>query len=498
MFAPSTLIWLVLGGLMQVFGFGLWIIPLTAWFVHLFMLRFSRGVKPLPGALSIWLTFFIANSMANRGSTHVMPIPLYLAVMGLVSGLFVLPYLVDRLVKPRLPGFVSTLLFPSAWVTMELVNSRVNPYGTWSSIAYTQYGNLPLMQLASVTGIAGITFLVAWFGSVGNWAWEANFNWTAVKRGVLIYAGVWSGIMLGGGARLAFAPSDVRAVRMATIGTPAVYTAEAEELAYRLLFDPEIPAEERDKVLQIFSAEQDWFLESAEREARAGARIVAWNETGVHVLDTDEDAFLERASAVARQEGIYLMMGVGPAHPGRFPAGENKAILVTPSGEVAFTYFKTRLVPIADTGYTVAGDGRIPTADTPYGRLASAICYDMDFPDHIRQVGRSQVDVLFAPSADWQAVGPTHSLMAEFRAIENGVSLVRPARWGVHSGVDPYGRTLARMDEFTPEQLAMVAQVPVRGVRTIYARVGDLFAWLCVAGLVGAIAWGTLRKRQVI
>ncbi len=493
----TSLVWLALGGLLQVFGFGLWTIPAAAWVVQLFMLRFSRRVKPLAGALSIWLAFFIANSIANTGSTHVMPLALYLAVMGLVSGLFVLPYLADRLIARRLPGFVSTLVFPVAWVTMELINSRLNPYGTWSSIAYTQYGNLPLMQLVSVTGIAGITFLIAWFGSVGNWVWEGNFNWATVKRGVLIYVGVWSLVILGGGARLAFAPSEGEAVRMATIGTPAFYTAQAEELAYRLMLDPQLSTEDREKILRIFREEQDWFLESARREARAGAKIVAWNETGTLVLDTDEDAFLKRAREVARQEQVYLVMGVGTAHPGKWPAGDNKTVLITPAGEVAFTYFKTRLVPGSDTSYAVPGDGHIPTADTPYGRIASAICYDMDFPDHIVQVGRADVDVLFAPSADWRAVGPTHSLMAEFRAIENGVSLVRPARWGVHSAVDPYGRTLAKMDEFTPEQLVMVAQVPVRGVRTVYSRIGDLFAWLCVAGLLGAIAWGIQRTRQM-
>jgi apolipoprotein N-acyltransferase len=493
----TSLVWLALSGLLQIFGFGLYTIPLAAWLVHLFMLRFSRGVKPLAGALSIWLTFFIANSIANTGSTHVMPYALYFSVIGLVSALFVLPYLADRLVAPRLSGFVSTLVFPVAWVTMELINSRLNPYGTWSSIAYTQYGNLPLMQLASVTGIAGITFLICWFGSVGNWAWESNFNWATVKRGVLIYAGVWSLVMLVGGARLAFAPSDVKAVRMATIGTPAIFTAEAEELAYRFLFDVKIPTKEREQVLQIFRAEQDWFLESAQREARARAKIVAWNETGLLVLDTDEEAFLKRAKEVAREEQVYLLMGVGAAHPGKWPAADNKTVLITPSGEVAFTYFKTRLVPGTDTSYAVPGDGQIPIADTPYGRFASVICYDMDFPDHVIQVGRAGVDVLFAPSADWQEVGPTHSLMAEFRAIENGVSLVRPARWGVHSAVDPYGRTLARMDEFTSEQLVMVAQVPINGVRTIYSYIGDLFAWLCVAGLLIAIAWAVRRSRQM-
>ena len=54
------------------------------------------------------------------------------------------------------------------------------------------------------------------------------------------------------------------------------------------------------------------------------------------------------------------------------------------------------------------------------------------------------------------------------------------------------------MDEFNVEQRVMVAQVPVNsGVRTLYARIGDLFAWLCVAGLVGAMAWAVLHSRQM-
>ena len=75
--------------------------------------------------------------------------------------------------------------------------------------------------------------------------------------------------------------------------------------------------------------------------------------------------------------------------------------------------------------------------------------------------------------------------------------MVRPARWGISSAVDAYGCTLATMDEFTAEQRLMVAQVPVRGVRTIYRRIGGLFAWLCVAGLLGTIACGIQRSRQM-
>jgi len=80
--------------------------------------------------------------------------------------------------------------------------------------------------------------------------------------------------------------------------------------------------------------------------------------------------------------------------------------------------------------------------------------------------------------------------MVVFRAVENGVCMLRAARWGLSSAVDPLGRTLATMDDSLAAQKAMVAQLPTAGVSTIYSRIGDLFAWLCVAGLLGTIAWG--------
>jgi hypothetical protein len=219
MFPVQFLIWLALGGLLQLFGFGKWMIPAAAWLVPVFLLHFARGVDPLAGALGIWLVLWIAIAVANQDVIRVPRVG-YFGVTALIAALAMLAYLADRLIAPHLPGFTSTLVFPLAWVTIELVNSRANPLGTWGAVAYTQYGNLPLMQLASVIGIWGIAFLINWFGSVVNWAWANNFNWTIVQNGVLFYAGVFGLVMLWGGARIAFASSNIQTVRIAGIGWP--------------------------------------------------------------------------------------------------------------------------------------------------------------------------------------------------------------------------------------------------------------------------------------
>jgi apolipoprotein N-acyltransferase len=486
MFTAQSLVWLALGGLLQLFGFGKRMIPAAAWLVPVFLLHFARNVDPVVGALGIWLVLWIALAVANYDVIRV-PGVAYLGVTALIAAVWMLPYLADRLLAPQAPGFASTLVFPLAWVTAELISSRTNPFGTWGAVAYTQYGNLPLMQLASVAGMAGIAFLIAWFGSVVNWVWDNNFNWGIVQIGALLYAGVLGAVLLWGGARLAFARSNFKTVRVAVIGWPEDMLPMSEMMR---VYAPALSDAERESLRRSFGDVQDWFLENARREARAGAKIILWAENNVMVFKEDEAAFTERAKQLAREEQVYLLMGIANIRLGDRKPTELKVLPVNPSGEIAYTYLKSRLVPGLEASKSPAGDGQIRTEDTEYGRIAAAICYDLDFPDLIHQVGRAKADMFLAPASDWQAIDSLHFQMAVFRAIENGVAMVRPSRWGLSGAVDAYGRTLATMDHFTAEQRVMVAQVPTRGVRTVYACVGDLFAWLCVAGLIASIGTG--------
>ena len=130
------------------------------------------------------------------------------------------------------------------------------------------------------------------------------------------------------------------------------------------------------------------------------------------------------------------------------------------------------------------GDGLVPVVATPLGRLASAICFDADFPDFIRQAGQAQADLMIVVANESKAYKELHVQMAAFRAIENGMPMVRPAASGISSAIDPWGRMLAFADYFAPGDRTMTAQVPIGRARTLYPYVGDLFAWSCVVALV--------------
>jgi apolipoprotein N-acyltransferase len=238
-------------------------------------------------------------------------------------------------------------------------------------------------------------------------------------------------------------------------------------------------------------------LTRSQREASAGARIVVWPECGADILQEDEPALLAQAAGLAQKTHIYLDMGLCVLTR-QAPHVQDKAILIDPQGRVIWSYDKARPVPGLDK--SLPGDGKAPTVDTPYGRISNVICFDGDFPYLSRQAGQAHVDLMLVPSNDWREVDPWHTQDITFRAIENGFSLVRQTSNGLAMAVDYEGRVLASSDYFATGEQVMIAPVPVKGVQTIYALVGDLFAWLCIAGLfvLAAFALVQARKRQAI
>jgi apolipoprotein N-acyltransferase len=493
---PKTppFVWLLAGGVLTAFSQGRAPLPVAAWLGPVFLLRFMRLTRPSLGLPLLGLVLFGAAGIANRGVLPLSALP-YFAVMAAGAALSTLPYLTDRGLSSSSAGFLFTLAFPVTWVTVEFLTGRIALKATWGAAAYTQYGDLPLMQLASVTGIWGISFLIAWFGSVVNWAWDRNLEGVAVRAGLLGYAGVLSLVMLGGAARLALAPSDLKSVRVAVISWPSE-TVDAEQMM-RVIHSPASDGL-REGFRQGSARLQEWFVDNTRREARAGARIAVWPETNLLVLQQDETAFLQRAQALARDEGIYLLMGMGTVHLGESRPLENKAVLIDPWGQIAFSYRKSRPAPGGEADAMVPGDGRLPVCATSYGRVSAAICYDMDFPSLLRQAGQAGAELLLVPANDWALIKHLHFRMAVFRAVENGVSMVRATSSGVSGVVDPWGRTVALSDHFSPGVRVLIAQVPVAHAPTLYARVGNLFAWCCIVSLVIMAAWTILRARGVL
>jgi len=357
---------------------------------------------------------------------------------------------------------VGTLVFPAAYVALETLTQFGSPFGSWGAFAYTQFAVKPLIQLASITGIAGISFLILWIAPVMH---------ARSRRVWIVYATITVAVFAFGFLRLR-SNDAIDTVRIAAI-TPRIptYTVRGDAanapIAAALQSvrkKQQLPNEGWTAFRTRAKAIEQELLNVAEAEARNGAKIVVWSEGAGVVERGDEAAMLARAGEVARRTSAYLAMSYLVLDAKGSATFENKNVLVDPRGVVVWTYQKAHPVPGMEA--CVPGDGRIPVAPTPYGRVATAICFDMDFPQLIAQVN---ADVMLVPADDWREISPRHSQMAAFRAIEQGFSLVRSTSSGTSLATDRFGRVTASRDYFAGARV-MRADVPRHGAPTIYSR----------------------------
>lgn len=199
-------VWLVLGVILGLFSFGQWAIPMTPWLSIMFYIRFMHTQPPFRAYVMLTLVGMIAPYVhfvcLELVPTSMFPPRMLYGMIILGPLLGNLTYLADRLMAPRLRGLAASLVFPVAFTAWEFILMRNNPMGDFGTLAYTQYSNLPLMQCVSVTGLAGLTFLITWFGASVNWIWERSFSGPAVRRCAVVYGTVMALVLLYGGGRL--------------------------------------------------------------------------------------------------------------------------------------------------------------------------------------------------------------------------------------------------------------------------------------------------------
>jgi apolipoprotein N-acyltransferase len=467
-------------------------VPPLAWIALTVLLHGTRSMRVAAGAGVSWLALFLSFALTRRGAMP-MPAPAYYVVAALDAAAMTLPFVIDRAAVGRLDrmAWMSTLIFPLALTVAEFLRARLTPAGNWQALANSQYGVLSLMQLAALVGMSGITFLIAWTASTAEFVWRARVAWHDVRGPFLVCGSVVLATLVIGTLRIATAPAAPRTMRVATVNRPADLFAPGEMTR---IAEGRIPDQERAAIDGKLARLHDWFLDSSRREARAGAKLIAWPEQNLLIWSRDEPAFLERAKRLATDERVYLAMGMGTIHVGEPHPFENKLLLIDPSGAILVSHVKTRPVPGWEAGIMRPGEGPLPVVSTPEGRIAAAICYEADLPGLIGRAGREHADIGVIVVNDWRAVKDSHFQMHAFRAIENGMAVVRPAASGVSAAFDPWGRVLGVADFFASGDRTMIAQVPVGGVRTLYARIGDLFAWSCLVALGIALVAAVVRQ----
>ena len=379
-------------------------------------------------------------------------------------------------------GARAILWTPVFWVTSELGRLHLFTGFPWELLGYSQAEVLPVAQLASVTGVLGLSALVALvngalaFGAVA--AGRRRWCPLAVALGVVA---VCVGLRM---ARLA-------AGRLLHSGTAIRVAAVQGNIAQDEKWVPERAERNLGRYLDLTEIAVD-----------AGASLVVWPEASTpFVFELDPRA--ELVKALVRERRVHLLFGTTdvarPSPPGHASPAPyyNAAVMLDPRGETAGVYRKQHLVPwgeyvplrdllfflsplVTKVGGFSAGD-RSATLPFDGAEIGTAICYEIIYPGLVRELAVEGSQLLTTVTNDaWfgQTAAPhQHFQMATLRAIEQGRFLVRAANTGISAVVDPYGRVLDQSPLF--EEAVVVADARLLEQRTIFARTGDLTALTC-------------------
>jgi apolipoprotein N-acyltransferase len=403
--------------------------------------------------LNLWSYF--------RNSLSMPLIVTLLIVMG-PALIFAVGVLLHRwLVQKSL--WSGALILPSFWVSYEFLEAMTSPHSTAGNLAYTQMNFLPVIQVASVTGIWAISFCIFLFAStaavlLGRVGRVSDRCHLAIGVSCVLLA------VLGFGAwRLRTIPPAKSTVMIGLLASDLRQNILAEQPSDTL------------RLLHDYSAQ-------AELLADKGARVIVVPEKIAVLLDPNLEEADSLLRSTATKTGALIVVGV--IHP-TIGAKWNEARLYFPDGSIR-TYEKHHMLPVYEGNLTV-GTRRTEWKDSS-GLLGVTICKDMDFPALSREYGTDGVGLLLVPAWDFRVDGWWHGRMAILRGVESGFSIARSPKEGILSVTNNRGRVLA---ESTTDQLpfsTLVAAVPLQNESTFYDRFGDWFGCLNLLLFVGLIA----------
>ena len=448
-------------------GTGLHPIWWALWLAPIPVLAISPRLRAGPAFLLGGIVWLIGEMNQWNYVRHEMELPLQITVLyfAVPAGVFGFGVLFVRSLLRSGSLFLASLAFPVYWVAYEYLTAMASPHSTWGNLAYTQMNCLPVIQIAAITGIWGISFTVFLFaGAVAALLSGAGKPWQrrvlAVAVGFVVCA-----VLAFGKWRMQSSPSEGVAITLIAKDVPMSVYLGSEEQALSLLgeYAAEIP-----------------------RITPAGTQAVVLPEKIGRISETalaEVDSLYSSAAAATRAAIVLGLVRKTPS--GAF----NSSRLYSADGKLEANYDKHHLIPGVEP--EKPGDKRV-VLDEPSGRWGLQICKDMDFPKLSREYAAEGANLLLVPAWDFNLDGWLHARMAVLRAVENGFALARSARNGLLTLSDNRGRIIAEGDTVPDRFVSITGKVNVSREQTFYARTGDWFAWLCVAVFVSLLAFQRL------
>jgi apolipoprotein N-acyltransferase len=504
--SPKRLSLAILSGLLLFLSFPKYGNGLLAWGALIPLFFALKDVKPFEGFKIGFIAGFVAHVGIIYWIVYVvvqygyLPIYVGIPVMLLVAAYLALYTACFALgiVFLHARGIRSFVSAPFLWTIFEYLRSRLLTGFPWENLAYSQYEFSRIIQLADITGIYGITFLI-----------------------VLTNVTLYDILALGYRKRVLFAEVVTTSV---LITVTLAYGDFRYDSVGKLLksaprFDVALIQGNIDQNIKWNSLYQsqtiDIYRSLSLSPSLSGCGLTVWPETAVPFYFQRPGPLQDALIDIAKQSGSALLFG-SPSYgeEGGAMYYMNSAFLLGSDGTLSGRYDKVHLVPYGEyvpmrsyfpfIGKLVAGVGDFRSGNgfrplTLQGRrIGVLICYEGIFPEAAGEYKKQKADFLVNITNDaWfgRTSAPyQHLSMTIFRAIENRLYLVRCANTGISAVIDPRGDILSRTGIF--EKTTLRGQVRIIADSTFYAAYGDVFVYGCVIFSITLLYISNKQRRK--
>jgi apolipoprotein N-acyltransferase len=467
---------LIAGGLLIFFTFMKYGIGELGWIVYAPLLVYIHQRNTLKQHLVLFATLVVAYvltvSKIVTSEIPWTPVPMFAIPMAFV--VFVSISLAG-MAHRRLGTRWGVYTFASTIVVLGWIQYSFTPGSSWGILAHTQVDNLSLVQLGSLTGMGGITFLLALGSGLVAAGWISGIK--AVLNDIIVFGVLLFSALIYGKFRLArTAPGNM--IRIGAVVSPVTHREFYS--AFK-------------NIDTLRSLDKELFTRS-EKAVALGSKVVVWNEVATVVTVAGEAALVSRGQAFAKEKGVLFLMAYGVAvstHPFYFV---NKYRIYLPDGTMGDEYIKRHPVPGDPHD---AGHAHAKVISFAGIKFTGAICYDYSFPEIARDNANDGADIVLLPSSDWRGINPLHARMAMMDAVAAGLPIIRPVRASTSIASDQYGRLLGSLGWDELSDKVLVVAIPAKRVSTLYANTGEIVPLAALAFCTLVVVLLFFRKRKV-
>ncbi len=441
--------------------------------------------------------------------------------LGPLFGLFGLGF---NFIAKRWGITLAALIAPFLWVSLESIRSNLGFLTLpWALLAHSQYRCLPIIQISSITGAYGISFLIvmvnlalatlilAFFPRFVRYE-PVPFFRPSRRTTISIVLGIaaLTGIVFVYGHMILRKPVSEETVRISLLQGNINREMKAN------------PKKHASFIMQKYA---DLTRESAQDQPR----LIVWPEAATPGLVLMNNTLLKQLISLVRETGTHFLIGSSEYpkfeknhSPGPMGTG-NTALFFSPEGKILGQYLKIHLVPFGEyiplkeiipwprfivpegkRSFDIPGK-KFTLFEVDGARFGTIICWEIVFPGLFRQFVRNGASfMLNITNEGWFGDAALYQMLAisVFRAVENRVSVARAANTGISCIIGPYGKIIARVQNNNRDTLVegyITGGIPLARQGTFYTRHGDIFAYisLIMTGIVIAIAF-LKRKKRII